>query len=236
MKKIILLLFLSLIIAQTKGPSIFVKKTFHNHGDMKEGDFVTFEYVIENKGDDLLIINDVRSSCGCTAVEPEKRRLLPGEKTIVKAEFNSINRQGPQTKYVYLFTNDPNVPQTKLSFSANVIPKSEDEKANEEIPMIRIDKNFINLGTVKKNSKHTSELAITNLGKKELVIKDIKSSCDCLNAEITNKRLKAKEKAKLKLFFDTKGLTGKVSRTIVLITNDPYNIYYNITMFVTIEE
>lgn len=235
MKKVLFLILISFVFAQNKGPEITIKKNFYNFGDIKEGDVVSYEYTIENTGDDLLIINEVRASCGCTAVQPEKRRLLPKEKIKLKVEFDSMNRKGAQTKYVYIMTNDPKNSQSKVSFSANILEKSAEERAKEDIPIIQIEKNYLNLGTKKSGEKVVAEINVKNTGRKELIIKEVKSTCDCIVGEMTAKRIKQNDNEKLKIYFDTKGLTGKISRSIVLITNDKYNPYNYITIFVDIE-
>lgn len=230
----LIVVFMTLVVAQINPPKITSPKDFHNFGDIKEGETVFYDFIIKNTGEDLLIINDVQPSCGCTAAEPEKRRLLPGESTKMKVEFNTINRKGPQTKIVYVLTNDPKTPKFKLWFSANIIAKTDSEKANEQVARIKIDKNYINIGDIKQGQKKSSVVYIKNVGKKELVINDIKSSCDCIKTEISSKRLAPGEEEKLTIEFDSAGKTGKISRSLVLVTNDPYDTYNYITIFATI--
>ena len=74
------ILFLIIIIsvagfAQLMGPKLLVQPTEHNFGKINQGDKVTHVFVITNNGGDLLIIEHVQASCGCTAEHPKKMSL-----------------------------------------------------------------------------------------------------------------------------------------------------------------
>ncbi|MFP4061069.1 MAG: DUF1573 domain-containing protein [Bacteroidales bacterium] len=78
-----------------------------NYGKIKEGEVVENEFVLKNTGKSNLIIRKVKASCGCTAVNPEKNVIAPGQSTTIKAVFNSKGRRGAQRKSVRVITNDP---------------------------------------------------------------------------------------------------------------------------------
>ena len=68
---------------------------------------ITHTYIITNEGKSDLVIRKVKASCGCTAIEPEKTVIAPGEKTSIKAIFNSRGKSGRQNKSITVITNDP---------------------------------------------------------------------------------------------------------------------------------
>ena len=105
---IFLSLFLvqSVVIGQTVGAQVSSPENRFDFGDIQEGQVVSHSFEIFNSGDEDLIINKVKASCGCTAAQPEKDILKSGESTKIKVKFNSSRRSGKQKKYVYVFSND----------------------------------------------------------------------------------------------------------------------------------
>lgn len=85
------------------------------------GKMVKVSWSFENTGDKPLVIANVTTSCECTVVDKPKKQLLPGEKGIIKAEFDTKGLQGWQRKEVYVLVNNKaNLVQT-LSFAVNVM-------------------------------------------------------------------------------------------------------------------
>ena len=98
----------------------FSEKT-HDFGEMKQGDKKEFTFDLVNNGKSDLIIRNVRSSCGCTAVAPAKKVIAPGEEAPIKVVFDSRGKRGRQSKSITIITNDPKTPTTTLRISSNVI-------------------------------------------------------------------------------------------------------------------
>lgn len=77
---------------------------------------VAFGFV--NEGGEPVTITELRSSCGCTVPQLEKKTYEPGEKGEVKALFNFGSRKGKQRKSVTVLTNDGAV--QRLTFTTNI--------------------------------------------------------------------------------------------------------------------
>jgi len=81
---------------------------------------VTFKFVNAGKRD--LIIHYIRPTCGCTAVQQGgSNTIKPGEASTIKATFNSGTYKGKVIKVIYVYTNDPENPETALTFNADVV-------------------------------------------------------------------------------------------------------------------
>lgn len=65
--------------------------------------------VVRNEGDAELVISEVRTTCGCTVAQPERKNVPPGQSTTVKVRFDTHGKQGEVTSKVILLTNDPRV-------------------------------------------------------------------------------------------------------------------------------
>lgn len=236
MKMFIFLCFLitASLIAQVDSPKIIVPEKEHNFGNINEGEVVSHNFVVYNRGEEILKIKRVKASCGCTAAEPTKNNLLPGDSTSIKVEFNSQRRKGAQKKFVYVFSNDPKTPQMRLVFSANVIA-SGDQKSFEN-PSLKLSKYNHNFGNVKEGEILDLKINVSNNGDADLKIKKVKSSCGCTAALMSSKLLKPNETSELKIEFDTKNLSGQIARTITLYTNDPKHPTRVLTLIANIEE
>ena len=102
----------------------FSDKT-HDFGDIKQGDKKEFTFSLSNAGKSDLIIRNVRSSCGCTAVAPATKVIKAGESAPIKVTFDSRGKRGRQSKTITVITNDPKNPTTLLRITSNVsVPES----------------------------------------------------------------------------------------------------------------
>ncbi len=88
-------------------PVLSVDDPEFKFGKINQGDKVEHTYVLSNSGKTDLHIRKVKASCGCTAVQPEKRVVAPGESVKIKTVFNSAGKVGNQNKTVTIITNDP---------------------------------------------------------------------------------------------------------------------------------
>jgi hypothetical protein len=93
--------------ALAKAPVINVDNTEFTFGKIEQGEKVEHTYVVTNTGQSDLHIRKVKASCGCTAVQPAKTVIAPGESVDIKTVFNSAGKTGNQNKTVTLITNDP---------------------------------------------------------------------------------------------------------------------------------
>ena len=81
---------------------------------------VNFQYTNTGKRD--LVINYVRSTCGCTAVQEGNKVIKPGESGSIKAVFSGGTYNGKQTKSIYVYTNDPKNSEVVLMLTGEVTP------------------------------------------------------------------------------------------------------------------
>lgn len=90
-------------------------------GDIKPGSKVEHTFNLKNEGKKDLIIRDVKSSCGCTAVSPSKNIVNSGETVPLKVSFDSKGKNGRQSKTITVITNDPKNPTTILRIASNIV-------------------------------------------------------------------------------------------------------------------
>lgn len=220
---IIKVLVFYLVIAsfsQIIGPKASIKQTEYDFKDIQEGKIVNHNFTITNTGGDLLKITSVRASCGCTAANPNKSELKPGESTDIKVTFNSSGRSGNQTKFVYVNTNDPNNNEIRLKFTGNVV-SSESSALTSNLPKIYLPETQYDFGTVKEGSVVSHTFEFENKGNATLDISNIKTSCGCTAALVSSKQIAPGKSGTIKIDLDTKNRQGRMSRTITISSNDP---------------
>jgi len=101
-------------------PIITVEPEVMDFGVLQQNESRSGEITIRNIGGTMLQIRDIKSDCGCTVAEVNQRELEPGESTILSVTFNSKKFEGPQTKLVKIYTNDPQSPVVEYQVLAKV--------------------------------------------------------------------------------------------------------------------
>lgn len=115
MKKIGFILFAlilstSLTFAQkgNKAPELTFAKSTHDFGKVEEKvGTVSCEFKVKNTGSAPLIIQKVRTTCGCTTPDYTKEPILPGKEGSIKVTYSATGRPGTFNKEVTVFTNVP---------------------------------------------------------------------------------------------------------------------------------
>ena len=90
-------------------------------GRVKEKEVVKHTFVLKNQSGKTLTINDVNTSCGCTASKVEKRILLLGENTKIEVRFDSKGYVGKVQQYVYVHTDSLDEPIIRFIIKAEVV-------------------------------------------------------------------------------------------------------------------
>gem|GEM_PF-6242431 len=109
----------------TQGPIItFVEKDF-DFGSIPQTTIVEHAFLFTNTGATDLEIKKIVASCSCIAGTPmkdgkETRIIKAGETSEILVKFNPKDRFGQQKRIITVFTNDPNLEQTRLFVSAVV--------------------------------------------------------------------------------------------------------------------
>ena len=104
----------------TKGEEIFFKEILHDYGEIEEDSNGSYSFTFRNTGEEPIIVNRVRSTCGCTIPEWPKRPIEPGESGAIAVKYNTSQR-GSFLKTIYVYSTAANSP-VKLQIKGKVIP------------------------------------------------------------------------------------------------------------------
>ena len=111
MKKVVCLLGLFLLFAGAvkaqevrNGAEIEFEKTVHDYGNVPYNGNGECEFRFTNTGNEPLIVQKPKSSCGCTIPTWPKEPILPGESEVIKVTYRT-NRPGTTNKTVTVTSN-----------------------------------------------------------------------------------------------------------------------------------
>ena len=97
--------------------------------------------------------------------------------------------------------------------------KERDEKISEGGAKIAFDKTDYDFGTVTEGDVVEGTFKITNEGKSDLVILSAHASCGCTVPKWPKEAIKPGDSADLTFSFNSRGRSGKQSKSITLQTN-----------------
>ncbi len=230
------LLLSAVSFAQMIPPKVASQQMEYDWGEVPRGDHVKYNFVVSNVGGDLLKIEDVRASCGCTAAKPEKSDLAPGESTNINVDFNSTGRSGRQTKYITVKTNDPEKSEIRFKFSGVVVDPGAKTGNLVDSPMMYFKDTQHDFGTVQEGDTVKYTFNFTNKGNAVLKIRDIKTSCGCTAALVSNEKIEPGKTGTLKVSLNTSHRIGKQSKRITIYSNDPTNPDMVLTVFADVQK
>ena len=97
-------------------------------GEVREGEVVTHTFGFTNDGKQPLIIQNARSTCGCTVPEWPRDPIPPGESGAITVRFDTKNKKEQQIKPVTITANTfPSV--TRIYLTGYVHPADTDQPA-----------------------------------------------------------------------------------------------------------
>lgn len=215
MKRLLCLLLLAMtglsaIPVQAAGPKIVLDKADYDFGQVFEGQKVDHVFRFQNGGDAPLIIDRVRSSCGCTAALVSSTSLAPGEVGEVRTSFDSNRFSGEVVKTVYLYTNDATQATTQFNLRGTVVRE------------IEINPGQLDLGPIPAGSRREARVALTNRGPKELQILGVKSTVAEVTASVPSSRIAPGKSVDLVTNIATKTGRGRLSGYLLVQTNSPH--------------
>lgn len=103
-----------------KAPKLRVSETSMDFGRVKQNQESTKSFTVTNYGKSNLELRSVQGNCTCIKTESAKKVLKAGESTIIKITFNPEDRSGTQQKAVTIYSNDPQSPVQRVTFTAYV--------------------------------------------------------------------------------------------------------------------
>lgn len=147
-------------------------ETIHDFGTFHESaGKQTCQFVVTNSGDSMMVITQVKLTCGCTVVSHSTDPIAPGNHGAIDVTYTPTGRPGPFEKVVWVYTNTtPN--RTRLTIKGIVVGSP--ESVSRFFPVGAGDLQFTNLimaaGEVKKGLLRNNSITAYNSGTDTVVI------------------------------------------------------------------
>jgi hypothetical protein len=105
--------------ARTHGEEIWFEEILHNYGEIPVGSDGQWSFVFKNLGKEPIVINRVRSTCGCTVPSWPREPVAPGDSASITVEYNTA-QTGTFLKSVFVYSTAANSP-VKLQIKGRVV-------------------------------------------------------------------------------------------------------------------
>lgn len=227
-----LVLGLGALQAQDAGTDRFPHKMGNLHMSKS---FANFDYLkdTEARTDTLLIYNAMDSSMKISFEKPPAYLIcqvtpnpLPaGKEGMILITYDAVAQgdYGFQNYRLGLRTNDAQ--QMIKTFSVRAYIEEDFSKLTEEErqnpPVMSIETETHDFGTVQEGTKVTYDFKFKNTGKRDLIIRKTKATCGCTATHPEKSLLKPGEESYFTVVFDTRGRTGAQHKSVFIYSNDP---------------
>lgn len=112
--------------AKQHGQEIWFEEYLHDYGQIEQESDGTWSFAFKNLGDRAIVINRVRSSCGCTVPEWPREPIEPGASGKITVKYNTATT-GTFLKSVTVYSTASNSP-VKLQIKGKVVAKKAEEE------------------------------------------------------------------------------------------------------------
>jgi hypothetical protein len=165
------------------------KDSLFDFGMVYKGAIPVRHVTITNTGIAPLLIEQVNSPCGCTTTQLNKNQLAPGDTADLTIRFNSDHFIGKVEKYLLVVSNDYLHRNFFIRYKAEVVN------------ILQATPIYVYFGNVASSGVYTQLLTLKNTSGKKLRVKNITTTSDELQPEVTSFTLAPEESTQLKLLF-----------------------------------
>ncbi len=166
--------------------------TTFDFGEVYTGAVVKKNIILKNVGKDTLNVDNVSTSCGCTATLLSKNAIAPKDSGNLQITFDSKKFTGKVEKAVTFETNDTTQKKVRIIFNAEVTP------------LLEFEPDHIVYNVVYTDTDNVKVLNITNASANPIRIVSVQAVPDGQQqAEAQPAKVKKKLNNKLKELFET---------------------------------
>jgi hypothetical protein len=214
---IILISVLLVIYLQDKPqtpPKMVLSEVEWDFGVVKPNEKPTKIFTIKNEGDEDLIIEKARASCGCVKTSISNKRIKSGKSAELKVTFDTTGYDGKVGKDIFITSNDFQEPEKRMHVSVEV--------EHQPNPILNLSQTEWNLALISQGDKPSLSLIIENAGDKDLVIDKLEVYKHMSYNVTLPLTILPQGKQEIILTYDSTGHElGEVREAIRIFSNDP---------------
>lgn len=138
--------------ANDRRPELSCTNLSFHFGSVANTETVQHEFMLQNIGEDVLNISQIRPYCGCTATSPSNAIVMPQQTCAVSVSVSLRDRFGPQDFGVLVVSDDSRCPYTVLHLLGTALSE------------VELDPNRIQFGDLDAGAKTSKTVIITVAG------------------------------------------------------------------------
>lgn len=165
---LIVLMFLGFSGAAGAAPIIRVDEPVWHAGVIVAGSVYEKVVMIENVGNEPLIIGEVEQCCGINGYLPGRVKILPGDKASLRLELDPYQKTGDLSAEIVLISNDPANPRYVITVTGVIVPKMH--------ALGELKENVVDLGVVNLRDRVPFTLYVRSYGNIPLVIHGVEKT------------------------------------------------------------
>ena len=140
-------------------PVLKLESTEHNFGEVGVKTQNACSFKFSNAGKVLLVIKNIKSTCGCAVPDLPKKEYAPGESGNIEIRFTAGGEEDHKVvKHLYVQSNDKSNPDAELTLKAKVVTRV---KYEPQILKLSLKYPDTNSPTIKLTSVDGNAFAIT---------------------------------------------------------------------------
>ncbi|MBP5528391.1 MAG: DUF1573 domain-containing protein [Bacteroidales bacterium] len=118
------------------GAKIRFEELEHQYGTIQKGGNGDCQFKFWNDGDEPLILQTVKASCGCTTPKYTQKPVMPGQQGVIDVHYNT-NNPGGFSKTVTVTSNAVNNQRVVLRIKGTVVQDSKPEVKPQPKPEVK---------------------------------------------------------------------------------------------------
>lgn len=158
---------------------------------------IKVDVTVYNRGDSTLIIDKVKTDCGCTTAPLNKKVINPNDSAIISITLDISSYRGLINKSITIYSNSEPTPIRVITLVANIFRSLD-----------YLSLNYFNFGEPKTEQDYTKEVVIKNRTNKTFKITNIKNPYDYISTNILKNQIirpRGQLKIKIKLNINHQG-------------------------------
>ena len=167
----VLMAVLPVLSLAEPAPSLSIEQTEYHFGEIFQGESVSHVFTFSNDGDAPLVIDRVKSSCGCTAALLSSKNIPPGGQGTIRATFDSSRFRDSVHKVIMLYSNAPG--KGRVQFSIKGVVK----------PVVESTPRQVEFGEVNVGSSKQLSVELVNAWDEDLEILNVRTSNTAVKVE-----------------------------------------------------
>ena len=109
--------------AKKKGQELWFDEYIHDYGQIEVDSDGSWTFTFKNVGENAIVINRVRSTCGCTVPDWPREPFEPGSTGEITVKYNTAT-SGTFLKSLFVYSTAANSP-IKLQIKGKVVAEEE---------------------------------------------------------------------------------------------------------------